>query len=222
MKNKLLKKLKVLFVEDEVKISSLLKEAIGDEFYKFYTASDGEEGLEKFKSLSVDIVITDINMPRLDGLSMADKIKKISPATPLIILSAFSEQEKLFRAIDVGVTKYFLKPYDPDELLEYIIGLAPSLGEMNVELDGGFVYSKTSEALYKNDRYISLSKNELKFLQLLIKNMDIPIKDDLIKSHIWQEDVSDERLRTFVKRFRAKSSKSLLQNIKGVGYKLLT
>jgi len=220
MKNKLLKNLKVLLVEDEQNLSRLLKDAIGDNFFSFSVAQDGIEGIEKFEKISPDIVITDINMPRLDGLDMANRLKEINPNIPIIILSAFSEKEKLFSAIDVGVTKYFLKPYDPDELLEYIESIAPALGEKTIELADEFVFNKTTSALYKNNRFVSLSKNELKFLRLLIQNKDDLVNEMNIKLTIWDEEVSDERLRTFIKRFRAKTSKNLIKNVKGLGYKL--
>ena len=103
MRSKFLKELKVLLVEDEERLASLLKNAIGDSFYSFSVANDGEEGLQKFKELSPDIVITDIMMPKMTGLEMAKEIKKIDASMPIIILSAFSESDKFLDAIDIGV-----------------------------------------------------------------------------------------------------------------------
>ncbi len=220
MKNKILKELKVLLVEDEENIARLLKEAIGDSFHSFIVACDGVEGRELFIKIKPDIVITDINMPRLSGLDMAKELKQINSDIPVIILSAFSEKEKLFSAIDVGVTKYFLKPFDPDELLDYINTLAPKLGNKHMELSEGFVFNKTTNALYKKDRFVALSKNEIKFFSLLLENMDSIIDDQTIKEVLWGGEVSDERLRTFIRRIRAKTSKKLIVNVKGVGYKL--
>ena len=113
-----LSKLTVLFVEDEDDIRNALESAIGDEFAKFITARDGDDGLKKFKKYKPDIVITDIMMPVLDGLAMSKEIKHISKQTPVVILSAFSEKEKLLEAIDVGIDKYLIKPIDPDELMK--------------------------------------------------------------------------------------------------------
>ncbi|MEO1938503.1 MAG: response regulator, partial [Sulfurimonas sp.] len=143
MKNKFLKTLRVLFVEDEEKLSKLLKNAIGDNFFKFSIAHDGEEGLELFEKIAPDIVITDINMPKMNGLEMAKEIKAIDKSVPIIILSAFSETEKLLHAIDVGVVKYLIKPFDPDELLEYIISLEEHFGEREIALRDGYLYNKT-------------------------------------------------------------------------------
>lgn len=220
MRRKSLKSLRVLFVEDEENIARLLKEAIGDSFYSFTIAKDGKDGIEMFEKISPDIVITDINMPKMSGLEMATRLKDINRNIPVIILSAFSEREKLFGAIDAGVVKYFLKPYDPDEILEYICTISDELGSKTVELCDGFSYNKTTHALYKDSRYVSLSKNENKFFALLVENENSIIDDEAIKQCVWGESVNDERLRTFVRRLRAKTSKTLIINIKGLGYKL--
>ena len=124
MEDNSLQCLKVLLVEDEENLAALLKSAIGDSFYSFTIAKDGEEGLIKFSQLMPDIVITDITMPKLNGLDMAKEIKKIDSTIPIIILSAYSQKEMLLNAIDVGVVKYFIKPFDPDELMSYISTLS--------------------------------------------------------------------------------------------------
>jgi DNA-binding response OmpR family regulator len=149
---------------------------------------------------------------------MAKELKQMNPDIPIIILSAFSEKEKLFSAIDVGITKYFLKPFDPEELLDYISTIAPKLGNKHVELNEGFMFNKTTNSLYKNDKFIALSKNEIKFLCLLLENREAPVNNKIIKETLWGEDVSDERVRTFIRRMRAKTSKKLIVNVKGLGY----
>ncbi len=222
MRSKFLKELKILLVEDEEKLSSLLKNAIGDSFYSFSVANNGEEGLEKFLSISPDIVITDIMMPKITGLEMAKEIKKINPTIPIIILSAFSETDKFLGAIDIGIIKYFIKPFDPDELLEYIESLKQTFQSKVVMLVEGFSFNKTKQSLYKDLRFIKLSKKEKQFFELLLKNHEDEnkiVSNEIIKNILWEsEEISDERLRTFIKRLRAKTSKNLVQNIKGEGY----
>jgi DNA-binding response OmpR family regulator len=225
MKSKFLKRLKTLLVEDEESLSSLLKDAIGDNFYSFYTAENGKKGLEKFLEISPDIIITDIMMPDMSGLEMAREIRKIDPNVPVIILSAFSETDNFLDAIDVGVVKYFIKPFDPDELLEYIESLEPILESKIITLKNGFVYNKVKNTLYKNTRYVKLSKKESEFFKLLMQNYEDDVRvvsDEIIKQSLWVgEDVSDERLRTFIRRLRVKTSKDLVQNIKGEGYQII-
>ncbi|WP_457748054.1 response regulator transcription factor [Sulfurimonas sp.] len=224
MKNKFLKSLRILLVEDEEKLCSLLKNAIGDSFHSFSVARDGFEGVEMYKKLSPDIVITDIMMPNKTGLEMAKEIKELDKNVPIIILSAFSERDNFLTAIDVGVVKYFLKPFDPDELLEYIVSLESALGDRTIELKDNFVYNKTKKGLYKKGRYISITKKEKLFIELLLQKYEdetYTLSYEEIKEQLWSDHVSDERVRTFVRRVREKTSKDLISNIKGEGYQIL-
>lgn len=211
-------------VEDEHKLSTLLRNAIGENFANFYVAYDGEEGLEIFREKHPDIVITDIMMPKKDGLSMAKEIRADESAIPIIILSAFSETEKLLGAIDVGVIKYFIKPFDPDELLQYIVSLQKYFGQNKVRLRDGYSYDTVKRGLYKKSRYVALSQKEKEFLELLVSYAQqeiYTVKDSVIKEHLWGEDVSNDRLRTFIRRFRVKTSKELVKNIKSEGYQVV-
>lgn len=222
MKDDSLKDLKILFVEDEKNLADLLKQSIGDNFYSFSIAHNGKDGIDKFRKILPDIVISDIMIPELNGLEMAKEIKKIEPSTPIIILSAFSETDKLLNAIDVGVVKYFIKPFDPDELLDYISTLSKKINSKPILLHDGFIFNKTKRSLYKDDKYIPLSKREVTFMLLLVKNL-LGVTDlQTIKTELWKdEEDSSVRLRSFIKRFRIKTSKELLLNVKGKGYQLV-
>lgn len=178
----LLKELKILFVEDEVNISKLLKDALSDYFYSFTIAGDGLEGIEKFKSINPDIVITDILMPNLDGLEMTKEIRKIDENVPIIVLSAFSDKEKLLKAIDIGITKYFIKPFDPEEVLEYLIFLANKLNKNRIVcLNEYFSFDINSNNLFENDKIVNITKREKKFIILLLSNRNDITSSDIIK-----------------------------------------
>jgi DNA-binding response OmpR family regulator len=162
-------------------------------------------------------------MPNKTGLDMAKEIKGIDSNANIIILSAFSEVDKLLTAIDVGVMKYFIKPFDIDELLNYIISLEGSVANKIITLQDNFSFNKATRSLYKDLKFVKLTKKELLFLELFIKKYEdgfCLIKSYEIKKHLWDDEVSDERLRTFIRRFRDKTSKTLLQNLKGEGYQI--
>ncbi len=216
----LLKEFKILLVEDETNIAKLLKSAIGEYFYSFTIAKDGKEGLEKFKKIKPDIIITDIMMPKLDGLSMTKQIREENEEIPVIVLSAFSEKEKLLKAIDIGITKYFIKPFDPEELLEYLKEVSDKLDKKRVfKLSKNLIFDKNKNNLFNEEKIINLTKREKEFLRLLIDNYPNVVDVEKIKTALWEgEEVTDERLRTFIKRFRNKTSKILIKNISGQGY----
>jgi DNA-binding response OmpR family regulator len=215
----ILKTLKILIVEDEKRLAQLLKEAINDSFYKVVIAKDGLEGLKKYKTFKPDIIITDIMMPKLDGLDMTIKIKEIDSNIPIIVLSAHSDKEKLLKAIDVGINKYFIKPFDPDEVIEHIKKLSIKIEKQKISiLKDDFIFDNNSFSLHKNELLINLTKREKEFIYLLIKNKNSIVKTQTIKTSLWKEEVNDERLRTFIKRLRLKTSKDLIENISGQGY----
>ena len=110
--------LKVLYIEDEEflreQLASFIKRRVG----KLYLAADGEEGLMKFKECRPDIVITDLRMPKIDGLEMAKKIRNIDYTCPIIVTTAISDVQSIIHTIDVGIDKYIVKPIDTGELVE--------------------------------------------------------------------------------------------------------
>lgn len=220
MIEKLLNRLKILIVEDEEKLSKLLKEAISDNFYSVSLAKDGIDGFNKFKKIKPDIIITDINMPFCDGLDMTIKIKEVNPDIPIIVLSAFSDKEKLLKAIDIGISKYYIKPFDPDELISYISSLAEKLNKKQIiRLSNEYSFNNNSLSLYKNNILLPLTNREKEFLYLLLQNQFELVTNEKIKETLWEkEDISSERLRTFIKRLRVKTSKDLIQNVSAQGY----
>ncbi len=217
--NKILKTLKILIVEDEKKLASLLKESILDSFFKVIIAKDGDEGLKKYNSFKPDIIITDIMMPFCDGLEMTQKIKELDENIPIIVLSAHSDKEKLLKAIDLGINKYFIKPFDPEELIEHINKIAPKLRKQKqVILKDNCIFDNNALSLHKSSSLVILTKREKEFFHLLIKHKNSLVTTQQIKLALWKEEVHDVRLRTFIKRLRLKTSKDIIENISGQGY----
>ncbi len=220
-----LSKLTVLFVEDEKKIVNALHSAIGEEFANFIVAKDGQEGLKKFLKYKPDIVITDILMPIMDGLEMSKEIKKVSRDTPVVVLSAFSEKDRLLKAIDIGIDKYLIKPIDPDNLMEALKILAKellSIGDV-IDLGNGYKFDKSGRVLIKDKQIIPLTKKELLFISILVKNLGVFVLHEEIKKYVWaNKQVSDSAIRTFIKRVREKTDRNFIKNVPGLGYKIYT
>ncbi len=219
-----LKNLTVLFVEDEESLLQLLVSALGKKFRKFEIAKDGLEGLQKAEEMKPDIIISDITMPRMDGLSMAEKIHVQMPHLPIVILSAYSDRDKLLHAIDAGITKYFIKPFDPDELLAYLCTLAQKLEyAQQVRLMDPYTFDSKEKKLLKDHKIVKLTTRELDLFAYLIKTPNHVISNDMIKEIIGKgKTVSDESIRVFIRRLREKTDKALIQNLPKQGYMLQT
>jgi len=120
----LLENLTILYVEDDLNTQQLIKKILSSLAKEVYTASDGEEGLELYKKRSPDIVLTDICMPKMDGLDMSQQIKDITPSQPIAIFTAFNEPEYLQKAAQLDIGTYILKPFDRKQFFDSLNYLA--------------------------------------------------------------------------------------------------
>lgn len=125
-----IKEITLLYVEDQEETREELVEFFKRKVKKLYVAKDGQEGLEKYKAHRPDLVLTDIQMPKLDGMSMGRLIKDINPKAEIIVLTAFTEEEYLLEAIKLGIHVYETKPIDIKELL---CGMAKVLKTADIE-----------------------------------------------------------------------------------------
>ena len=116
-----LKNLTVLYVEDDEPARSFLERILLPRVGRIVTAHDGVHGLELFRSIHPDIVITDIHMPLMDGLAMAQEIREQDANVPIIVITAFEQTDYLMRSIDIGVDRYVTKPVLLDRLMKALM-----------------------------------------------------------------------------------------------------
>ncbi|EAJ1432265.1 response regulator transcription factor [Campylobacter jejuni] len=213
----------IILVEDEVKARESMINILSERFSKVIGAQNGDEGLKKFKKFKPDLVITDIAMPIMDGLDMAREIKEISDDVPIVVLSAYSEKERLLRSIDIGIDKYLIKPVDIEELfkvLDYLIGEKIE-ANMLVKISEEYQFNKTKRTLIYSGEEIVLTKKELAFISLLLKQPGALVLHEDIKKNVWiGEHVSDTAVRTFIKRVRDKVGEDFIKNVPSLGYKI--
>lgn len=161
----------ILYVEDEQAIREGLLRFFQRRSGKIALAANGAEGFEMFKTIRPDIVVTDIRMPVMDGLTMAKKIKEIAPDIPIIITTGHNDEEFLLKAIDVGIDKYIKKPVDFRELIDVIINLSSNVihkREMEqhmlflrevMDLNPNFIATVDGDEItYINDSFLSFLK----------------------------------------------------------------
>jgi two-component system chemotaxis response regulator CheY len=117
----------VLAVDDSLTIRELVNFVLGNAGFNVVLAEDGLEGLERLKSVTPDVIITDVNMPRLDGLSFIERARAETSArsTPILVLTTESEPAQKARAKAAGATGWIVKPFNPTQLIEAIQRVAP-------------------------------------------------------------------------------------------------
>ena len=143
MNKEILKNISVLYVEDENDVREFTSKLLGSILRKVYTAKDGQDGLNTFQENKndIDLIITDINMPKMNGLDMCEHIRKDNHDIPIVITSAHNDSSFLKQAIEIGVNTYAMKPIDIYQLMESIIKamepifLKRKLIELNLSLE---------------------------------------------------------------------------------------
>jgi len=157
MENNLLKKVKLLFVEDDDIQRNELSMFLKRRLEKVYVAKNGEEGFEKYNTLKPDIVLTDLRMPKVDGLELVKKIREKNRLIPIIIVTAMNDKETILKSIDSGITNYIVKPVDTNELLDILSSAVKTILEIN---------SKEFETIVDRDKINDLKNDLTKFLKL--------------------------------------------------------
>lgn len=217
-----LKNLKILYIDDEDFIRKDAVEYLSFYCNHVYEACNGEEGLEKLKELKPDIIITDIKMPKLNGIEMIKKIRQRDKTTKIIIATAFLETSYLIEAVELGLIKYLVKPIMEDTLLPVLRACTDNIIQTKsvFTIVGEFKFDILNQTLFLHKKQIQLTKKELLFLELLIKNHNRAVKYDEFNEYVWEGYMSEDALRSIVRELRKKTSKQSIKNISGIGYQI--
>ncbi len=212
----------ILIVEDDESTLKWLKRVLSIYFKEVYTASDALEALDKFNINKTDIVLADIQMPQVDGLTFLKKVASLSPETMRITMTAFNTVPYLNRAVDSGVHFYLKKPIDIDELLFAISSHMPdsTLIEEKIDLGREFEYDSLKKMLYLESKLVKLTKKELLLLELFLKNRHGFISLEVIEQNIWEEQATPDAIRMIIVGLRKKLYNELFENLKGLGYRI--
>jgi len=222
--NNSLKNLTLLYVEDEEMIRQNAVEYLSRICHNVLEAKDGVEALEVYEKNKPDIIISDIKMPRMNGLEMASHIRKVDKETPIIIATAHTETEYLLKAVELQLIKYIVKPITSAKLTEALLLSVDYLTVKSkniLTLKDEILYDVLNKTLLINNKIIKLTKNEQLLLQLLAVNHQRAITYAEIESNIWDyEGMSMDALRSLVRTLRKKLQGDFIENISGIGYRL--
>ena len=220
--------MKILIIEDEHKISSFLKKGLKSEGFTAEAANDGEEGLFMAQEGSFDLIILDIKLPKLDGISVCQKIRQKGMTVPIIMLTAKDEVDDRVRGLDAGADDYLTKPFSFAELLARIRALKRRqtgiVGD-KLTLEDLELNQHTCE-VKRTGKEIQLSNTEYRLLNYLLENQNRTVSKTAILEKVWGLDFSPESniVEVYIKYVREKIDKNfdnpLIQTVHGVGYRL--
>ena len=217
----------ILIIEDEIRIRFLLKDYLLSEGFSVIEAYDGEEGLMAFKNNNVDLILLDIMMPKIDGLTVLENIRTVSDI-PIILLTAKSQEEDKLYGYDIGADDYITKPFSPKILVAKVKALLKRTADLNEDKSStknynGLTINKLAHEIKVDNVQLSLSPKEYELLVYLSDNIGIALTRDTILDNVWGIDYYGD-LRTVdtnIKRLREKLGEkaNYIVTVRGSGYK---
>lgn len=231
------KDLSILFVEDHHDLRENTTEILQNFFKKVVNAENGEQAFRLYEqeyknNLPFDIVLTDIQMPKMDGVTLTEKIYDLHPQQSIIVLSAHDEAKYLLPLINMGISHFIKKPIDYQELLSVLFNNAkkivynPKEFQKNlstIQLDYNLVYNRDKKILFSQEESIYLTKYEIIFLQLLTEDIGKAYSnEEIVETYTKQKETIDaQNIRKLVSKLRKKLPAAVLESIYGVGYRLI-
>ncbi|MEG2004386.1 MAG: response regulator transcription factor, partial [Clostridia bacterium] len=197
-------------MEDEIRIRILLRDYLKKDGFKVIEASDGDEGINTFQSNIIDLILLDIMMPRVDGITVLETIRNVSNV-PIILLTAKSQEEDKLFGYEMGADDYITKPFSPKVLIAKVKALLKRTSEGSSSFSStkdyyGLSINKLAHEVKVDGTTLNLSPKEFELLVYLTDNIGISLSRDTILDNVWGIDYYGD-LRTVdtnVKRLREK------------------
>ena len=218
--------MRILVIEDERDLNHLIKRKLKEEGYSVDSCYDGLEALDYLNSASYDVLVTDIMMPRLDGINLIKGLRDKGDMTPAIFLSAKDSVDDRVKGLDAGADDYLIKPFAFDELLARIrvVLRKPQKIKTNVLKVRDLEMNVDSHEVKRGNRKIELSSKEFNLLRYMMMNEGIVLSRSTLEEHVWDFDYegSSNLIDVYIRYLRKKIDENeevkLIKTIRGMGY----
>lgn len=220
--------MRILLVEDEKDLAAIVKQGLDEEGYTVEVANDGEEGLYMAENFPADVIILDIMLPMIDGLTILNTIRKKGVTTPVLLLTARDTVLDKIKGLDTGADDYLTKPFVFGELLARVRSLLrrkTSVKEAVIRIDDLEINTASHEVKRGGDT-INLSAREYALLEYLAYNKGAVVSRTDIVEHIYHEetDMDSNVVDVYINYLRNKIDKGfrnkLIHTVRGAGYML--
>ena len=231
------KGLSLLLVEDYAPLRDDMAEVLEDLFQKVIVASNGLEALKLYRSYAqdegkyVDIVISDIVMPYMNGVDLCEILRQENEVQPIVILSAYTDSEYLLRLINLGIAQFINKPIEQDELLETLYSVSEKLQKNEqdtkvsrfVDFGDETVWDIERNILLREQLPVALTRHEGIVIQLFVEKAEQVCTADEMMHYFYLQgiDLDEKNIRNLVFKLRKKLPKRAIESIYGLGYKLI-
>ena len=215
----------VLVVEDEKRMAELLRQTLREEGHQVVVAGDGREGLEIARQSPFDVIVLDVMLPGMDGMTVAKRLREGKNQTPVLMLTARDSAADVVRGLDCGADDYLIKPFSIDVLLARLravsrrgaIPCPPCLTVGELRLD------PASHSVTRAGRELNLTPREYGLLELLMRNQGHAVSREHIIESVWgfDSEISENNLEVFIRQLRVKADygkKKVIHTVRGYGY----
>ncbi|MCF6206781.1 MAG: response regulator transcription factor [Sulfurovum sp.] len=221
----------LLYAEDNLESRENYTFILAPYFEHIYLASNGEEALALYEQHQPDILLLDISMPLRDGLDVAKVVRNKDSHIPIVMLTAYSDRERLLKAVNLKLDGYLLKPIDDKQLKETMETIFQNIKEQqHTSLLYGLTWNYNTQTLFHNNIQIKLTKKERMLLDILCKKPGNIIQHDTLILHIWEDNIPDHtytnKLTQLIYRLNKKVSEylptgvNLIENSYTMGYRV--
>lgn len=221
--------MRILIVEDDLSLAEILATALIQQRYVVDVVSDGETAWQQVKTVTYDLIVMDMILPKLDGISLCKRLRSQSYGIPVLMLTALNNIADKVTGLDAGADDYVIKPVDLQELFARIRALlrrGSSQTPPILEWDGLQLDPSTYEVTY-NKKPLYLTPKEYSLLEVLLRNGRRVISRSAIIEHVWslEDPPEEDTVKAHIKTLRQKlksvgAASDFIETVHGVGYRL--
>ncbi|MEZ7933515.1 MAG: response regulator transcription factor [Sulfurospirillum sp.] len=216
--------MKILLLEDELMLRSSIEEYLEALGHKVISFGNGEEAFEAIKQDMFDLLLLDINIPKMNGLNLLKALNEMNHAFPTIFISANVDIDDISKAFELGASDYLKKPFHLKELgirIDKIKKEYEIKKLKHIILSPKYVFSKEEQMLFYNNNVQVLTKKQLQIVTLLCENIGVVVDFEKFRSYVWNDEpIDNASIRAEISRFRKLLKEDFIINLKGVGYKI--
>ena len=216
---------RILVVEDEKDIQNIIKAFLENAEYKVETADDGLDAINLIQKNNYDLILLDIMLPKIDGFTVCEMIRKNSNI-PIIILTALTDEESQLKGFDKLADDYITKPFSMPVLLKHIEAIFRRTDNNNETSNilkyKNMILNTENYEVYVDNQKVSLTYREFEILKIFLENQGKVFSRDNILNSIWNYDYfgDDKIVNTHIKNIRKKLGYEYIETVRGVGYKI--
>ncbi len=222
-------RIKILLAEDEPSLGQIIKESLETRNFEVLHCTDGEQAYQTYKTEKPVLLVLDVMMPKKDGFTLAQDIRKEDPGIPIIFLTAKSQTEDVVKGFTIGGNDYLKKPFSMEELIVRINALLKRVNNENINDPiqlGNYSFDFKKQTLQINSKTETLTHREAHLLYHLIQHKNQVLERSFILKKLWGDDdfFNARSMDVFITKLRKKLNQdSTLQivNVRGYGYKLI-